>query len=300
MRAVVIREPGGPDVLEVKDVPKPEPARGEVRVRVRATAVNRADLLQRMGAYPAPPGSPKDIPGMEFAGEIDAIGPDVDALDGAPLTIGERVCGLVGGGSYAEFVVVHARTLARIPEGLSFTDAAALPEAFVTAYDAMVSQAHLASGDTVLISAVGSGVGTAGLQIAKALGARVIGTARTASKLEDAKKLGLDEGIVTRDGKFADDVLAETSGRGVDVVLELVGGAYVDEDLRCMALRGRIVLVGLVGVLLPLAGVVVVLAADPERPVVVGLLVAAALAGVVAVLAHWAVEARIDRSVLKA
>lgn len=247
MRAVVIREPGGPEVLELRDVPKPEPARGEVRVRVRATAVNRADLLQRMGGYAAPPGAPKDIPGLELAGEIDALGPDVDVLDGAALTIGERVCGLVGGGSYAEYVVTHARTLARIPDGLSFTDAAALPEAFTTAYDAMVSQARLASGDTVLVHAVGSGVGTAGLQIAKALGARVIGTARTASKLEEARKLGLDDGLLVSNGKFADAVLAKTSGRGVDVVLELVGGSYVAEDLLCAAMQARIVLVGLVG-----------------------------------------------------
>src|SRR5690348_8103831 len=183
MRAIVIREPGGPDVLEIRDVATPEPAKGEVRVRVRATAVNRADLLQRMGAYPAPPGSPKDIPGLEFSGEIDALGEGVEDLDGTKLARGDRVLGLTGGGAYAEFLVVNARTLARMPAGLSFTDAAALPEAFTTAYDAMVTQAELASGDTVLIHAVGSGVGTAGLQIAKALGARVMGTARTESKL---------------------------------------------------------------------------------------------------------------------
>lgn len=246
MRAIVIREPGGPEVLELKDVPTPEPGKGEVRVRVRATAVNRADLMQRMGMYPAPPGSPADIPGMEFAGEIDALGDGVFDLDGAPLAKGDRVLGLVGGGSYSEYVVAHARTLARMTPGMSFEEAAAIPEVFTTAYDALVTNAKMASGDAVLISAVGSGVGTAGVQIAKALGATVIGTARTESKLEGARDLGMDHGIVPKDGKFADAVLEKTNGRGVDVVLELAGGAYVAEDVLCAAPRGRIVVVGLV------------------------------------------------------
>ncbi|MEO8876201.1 MAG: NAD(P)H-quinone oxidoreductase [Polyangiaceae bacterium] len=247
MRAIVIREPGGPDVLELKDVPMPEPSHGEVRVRVCATAVNRADLLQRQGMYPAPPGSPIDIPGLEFAGEIDALGSGVEALDGIALTEGERVCGLAGGGCYAEYVLVHARTLARLPKNVSFTDGAALPEAFTTAYDAMVSQARLSSGETVLVHAAGSGVGTAAIQIAKAIGARVIGTARTASKLERCRELGMDDGVVVSNGKFADAVVEKTGGRGVDVVLELVGGDYVKEDLACTAEKGRIVLVGMMG-----------------------------------------------------
>ncbi len=247
MRAIVIREFGGPEVLELREVARPEPGHGEVRIRVHATAVNRADLLQRQGAYPAPPGSPKDIPGLEFAGEIDALGENVEPLDGAALQIGERVCGLAGGGTYAQYVIVHARTLARLPENTSYTDGAALPEAFTTAYDAMVSQAGLAAGETVLIHAVGSGVGTAATQIAKAMGARVIGTARTASKLERARELGMDEGIVTLDGKFSDAVLAKTNGLGVQVVIELVGGSYVQEDLACTAHRGKIILVGMMG-----------------------------------------------------
>jgi NADPH:quinone reductase-like Zn-dependent oxidoreductase len=163
MRAIVIREFGGPEVLELREVTTPEPSRGEVRVRVRATAVNRADLLQRMGLYPAPPGSPADIPGLEIAGEVDAVG------DGAvEFARGDRVFGIVGGGSYAEQVVVHSRTLARIPDGMSFADAAAVPEAFVTAWDAMVNQARLSAGEIVLVHAVGSGVGSAGLQLAQA------------------------------------------------------------------------------------------------------------------------------------
>ncbi len=239
MRAIVIREPGGPEVLELRELPTPTPTRGEVRVRIRATAVNRADLLQRMGAYPAPPDSPRDIPGLEYAGEIDCVG------EGTPgVNVGDRVFGLAGGGTYAEQLVVPAGTVAKIPDGVSFTDAAAIPEAFLTAYDAMVTQGGLAAGRTVLISAVGSGVGTAAVQIARAIGAVSIGTARTASKLERAKQLGLDEGIVAADGKFADAVM-KVCPRGVDVVLELVGGAYVAEDLACVGTLGRIVLVGL-------------------------------------------------------
>jgi putative PIG3 family NAD(P)H quinone oxidoreductase len=240
MRAIVIREPGGPEVLELRDVPTPEPSRGEVRVRVRGTAVNRADLLQRMGMYPAPPGSPRDIPGIEMAGEVDAVGDDV-----TELARGDRVFGILGGGGYAEYAVVHARTLARIPERMTFTDAAAVPEAFLTAWDAMVDQARLAAGETVLVHAAGSGVGTAALQIAKALAARSIGTVRTESKVAQLRSLGHGETIVVDGGSFADAVLARTQDRGVDVVVELVGGAYVAQDMRCLAPRGRIVVVGL-------------------------------------------------------
>jgi putative PIG3 family NAD(P)H quinone oxidoreductase len=240
MRAIVIAKPGGPEVLELRDVPTPEPSRGEVRVRVRATAVNRADLLQRMGLYPAPPGSPRDIPGLEIAGEVDAVGEDV--TDRKP---GDRVFGVVGGGAYAEYLTVHGRTLAPMPPGMSFTDAAAVPEAFVTAWDAMVDQAALGAGETVLVHAAGSGVGTAAIQIARAIGARSIGTARTADKLERARELGLDEGILVESGKFADEVKQRTGGRGVDVVVELVGGAYVPQDVACVATKGRIVVVGM-------------------------------------------------------
>lgn len=240
MKAIVIREPGGPEVLELRDVPAPEPKKGEVRVRVRATAVNRADLLQRMGAYPAPPDAPADIPGLELAGEVESVGEGV-----RDRKVGERVFGLVGGGAYAELVTAHERTLAPMPAGLSFEDAAAIPEAFLTAYDAMVLQARLAAGETVLVSAVGSGVGTAAVQIAKAIGARAIGTARTQDKLDRARSLGLSEGICVQNTVFSDAVLAKVTGSGVDVVLELVGGDYVAEDLKCLAPRGRLVLVGL-------------------------------------------------------
>jgi putative PIG3 family NAD(P)H quinone oxidoreductase len=240
MRAIVIAKPGGPEVLELRDVPTPEPSRGEVRVRIHATAVNRADLLQRMGVYPAPAGSPADIPGLELAGEVDALGADVTSL-----AVGDRVFGIVGGGAYAEYLTVHARALSRMPDGMSFTDGAAVPEAFLTAWDAMVTQGRLSAGETVLVHAAGSGVGTAAIQIAKAIGARSIGTARTADKLERARPLGLDVGIVADGAKFAAAVLEQTGGRGVDVVVELVGGAYVPQDLACLALQGRVVVVGM-------------------------------------------------------
>lgn len=207
-------------------------------MRVRATALNRADLLQRMGAYPAPPDAPPDIPGLEIAGEVDALGPGVERL-----AVGDRVFGLVGGGGYAEAVVSHERALARIPDGLSFEDAAAIPEAFITAHDAIVGQAGLAGGEALLVHAVGSGVGTAAVQLGRALGAFVVGTARTQDKLERARALGLDAGIVPTPA-FADEV-KHVVPDGAAVALELVGGAYLAEDVRAVRTLGRIVLVGL-------------------------------------------------------
>lgn len=242
MRAIVITKPGGPEVLELREVPTPEPSAREVRVRVRACAVNRADLLQRIGAYPAPPDAPADIPGLEIAGEVDAVGPGV--LD---LEKGHAVYGVVSGGAYAEQIVVPERTLARIPAGLDFVHAAAVPEAFLTAYDAAVVQGGLSAGATLLVHAVGSGVGTAAVQIARAVGARSVGTARHESKLERARELGLDHGLVPEPGpKFADRVRAVTGG-GADVALELVGGGYVPESLLSLGEKGTLVLVGLMG-----------------------------------------------------
>jgi NADPH2:quinone reductase len=240
VRAVAITQPGGPEVLAVVNRPSPEPSRGEVLVRVRATAVNRADLLQRAGMYPAPPGEPPDIPGLELAGEVVGLGANVERL-----AIGDRVFGLAGGGAYADEIVVHERAVAKIPAGLDFIQAAAIPEAFVTAHDAMVTQAGLRSGEAVLVHAVGSGVGTAAAQLGRAIGAFVIGTARTPDKLERARPLGVDVGIVPHDNKFADAVRAATGGAGAAVILELVGGAYLDEDIRAVERRGRIVLIGL-------------------------------------------------------
>ena len=239
MRAIVITKPGGPDVLALVERPAPEPARGEVRVRVRATAVNRADLLQRMGGYAAPADSPADIPGLEIAGEVEVVGPGSERF-----AVGDRVFGLVGGGGYAESIVSHERALARIPDGMSFEDAAAVVEAFVTAHDAIVTQAQLRSGEPLLVHAVGSGVGTAAAQLGRALGAYVIGTARTPDKLDRARSLGMDIGICVEGGRFAEAVRAAQPD-GAAVILELVGGGYLAEDLRCVQTLGRIALVGL-------------------------------------------------------
>lgn len=241
MQAVIITRSGGPEVLELKNVPLPLPGKGEVRVRVRATAVNRVDLLQRMGLYPAPVDAPQDIPGIEYAGEVDALGEGATAF--AP---GDRVFGLCGGGGYAEYLTIHARTVLRMPPELSFTSAAAIPEAFMTAYDALFAQMHLAPGETLLVHAAGSGVGTAAIQLAVRHGVRVIGTARTARKLEAAGALGMHEGIFLSEANFAREVLKLTGDAGVDAVLELVGGPYLAEDIECLAAGGRLILVGLV------------------------------------------------------
>ncbi len=240
MRAIVIRSPGGPEVLELRDVPDLEPAYGHVRIRVRLAGVNRADLIQRAGLYPAPPGVPADIPGLEYVGVVDAIGPGVIRFTG-----GERVYGIVGGGAYADYVVVHEREVALVPESLTDELAAAVPEAFVTAYDALVCRGHLQPGERVLVHAAGSGVGTAGIQIARALGCFVIGTSRTQDKLDRCRALGMDEGIVVTNATFADAVQTCTAGKGVDVVLDLVGGAYFPDTIAAAGQRARIVLVGL-------------------------------------------------------
>jgi putative PIG3 family NAD(P)H quinone oxidoreductase len=240
MRAVVVTKPGGPEVLQVREVPQPTPPPMHVRVRIAFAGVNRADLLQRMGMYPAPPGAPADVPGLEYAGVVDAVGEGVTRH-----RVGDRVFGLVGGGAYGENVVVHERETVATPSSITDEQAAAIPESFVTAYDALVVRGRLQPGERVLISAAGSGVGTAGVQIARALGCTVIGTSRTQDKLDRARSLGLDVAIVPDKGSFADRVLAETNGAGVDVVMELVGGPYMEENLRACAPRGRIVVVGL-------------------------------------------------------
>jgi putative PIG3 family NAD(P)H quinone oxidoreductase len=243
MRAAVITRPGGPDVLEIHERPTPVPGNREVLIRVRASALNRADLLQRQGQYPAPPGAPTDIPGMEFAGEVAALGPGV-----TNWREGDRVFGIVGGGGNAEYLVTDAWTLARVPSALSWTDAAAIPEAFITAHDAMVTQAGVRAGETVLIHAVGSGVGLASVQLARAWSATPYGTARTASKIERAREFGLADGVVVGDDVSVVVAAAErwTEGKGIDVTMDLVAGAYVAAEIQAAAKRGRIMLIGTV------------------------------------------------------
>jgi len=243
MRAIVITRPGGPEVLEMQERPTPIPRAGEILVRVHATAINRADLLQRQGLYPAPPGAPADIPGMEYAGEVAAVSAGV-----TPWKEGDRVFGITGGGAYAEFVTVDAETAARIPDRLDWKEAGAVPEAFITAHDALVVQARVQRGESVLIHAVGSGVGLAGTQVAAAWNARPFGTARTAEKVEKAKRYGLVDGLVIENDVEALVPACErwTGGKGIDVTLDLVGGDYLGASIRAAALRGRIMLVGTV------------------------------------------------------
>lgn len=242
MKAVVITKPGGVEVLELRNVDQPpEPTADRVLVRVFASALNRADIFQRMGKYPAPAGSPQDIPGLEFAGEVDSVGPEV--IQWRP---GDRVCGLCGGGAHAEFVTVPGSHLAAIPQNLSWEEAAAVPEVFITAHDALFTQAKLQPGETVLVHAAGSGVGTAAVQLIRAAGARSFGTSRSADKLERAKEFGLDESMVINDDPLVmvEKVKQWTRGVGIDVVLDLVGAEYFQASLRSMAYRGRMILVG--------------------------------------------------------
>jgi NADPH2:quinone reductase len=234
MRAVVHTTAGGPEVLAVQDVAAPEAGLGQILVRVRAAGLNRADLLQRRGAYPAPPGWPADIPGLEYAGEVEALGDGVTRWHP-----GDRVMGLVGGGAHAEYVVVHQDEALRVPDSLSFIEAAAVPESFLTGWDALVTRGRLQPAERVLLHAVGSGLGTAMIQLAKRLGATVLGTSRTAAKLEQARAEGMDAGIDTSTGSFREAVVPP-----VDVVIDVLGGPAFTDNLAVLAPRGRLVMLG--------------------------------------------------------
>ncbi len=243
MKAVYITEFGGNfDTLELREVPDPaEPKAGQVLVRVHAAGLNRADLLQARGLYPPPPGYSVNIPGLEFAGEIVSLGGGV-----SDWNIGDRVFGITAGEAQADYLTIDHRLLMRIPERLSYTEAAAIPEAFITAHDAVFAQAELKAGETLLIHAVGSGVGLAALQMAKNGGVTVIGTSRTRDKLEKCRELGLDAAIVVENiDQLAAAILNETDGRGADVILDLVGAAYFQQNLLSLAVKGRLMLVGL-------------------------------------------------------
>jgi NADPH:quinone reductase len=240
MRAVVITRAGGPEVLEVQDRPMSEPGLGQVRVKVHASALNRADLLQRQGNYPAPPGAPADIPGIEYAGEVESVGPSSTLWP-----VGSRVMGIIGGGAHAEYVCIHEREVLPMPRDLSFEEAAAIPEVFLTAYDALFRQLDVRLGERVLVHAIGSGVGTAALQLAWLAGVTVYGTSRSPSKLERAKGLGLVHAIDTSGGDWAARVEALAGTNGMHALMDLVGGDYLRDNLRVLAPRGRLVVVGL-------------------------------------------------------
>ena len=245
MQALVIVPSTDGGTLELRNVPDPVPGPSELLLRVRATALNRADLAQRRGAYPAPvkaSDSGLAIAGLEAAGEVVGMGSEV-----AGFTVGDRVMAMCAG-AYAELATVDYRLAVRIPDRLSWEAAAAVPVAYMTEHDALITNARLQAGESVLINAASSGVGVAAIQIAKSWGAKpVIGTSGVPQKLAALAELGLDVGINYRTENFADAVLAATYGRGVDVIIDHVGAPYLADNLRCMALRGRLVSVGRLG-----------------------------------------------------
>lgn len=234
MRAITYTGVGGVEVIALMEMPDPTPVANQIRVRVHAAGLNRADILQRRGAYPAPPGWPADIPGLEYAGQVESLGSGA-----TKWRIGDRVMGLVGGGAHAEYVVVHEDEAIPMPGGLSWPEAAAIPEAFLTAYDALVTRGRLSRGECVLIHAVASGVGTAAIQLAKAMGATVLGTSRTRSKLGPLSHLGLDVGIDTSARSFREQVPIP-----VHLILDVLGGPAFPDNLSILAPRGRLVMLG--------------------------------------------------------
>jgi putative PIG3 family NAD(P)H quinone oxidoreductase len=240
-KAIRIREPGGPEVLGVGEIDLPEPGPSQVLVEVAAAGLNRADCLQRRGFYPAPPGVPADVPGLEFAGVIESVGDAVSAWKP-----GDRVMGIVGGGSMATRVLTESAELMPVPNELSLEEAAAVPEVFLTAYDAIVLQGNLQAGQSVLLHAVASGVGTAGIQLASVIRATSIGTSRTADKLPRCTELGLNHAVLVEDGNFAEAVL-EAASNGVDVILDTIGAAYLAQNVKVIGKQGRIIVIGLMG-----------------------------------------------------
>jgi tumor protein p53-inducible protein 3 len=239
MRAIVVQ--GADQDLVIGDVPRPEVTPETVLIEVYATAVNRADLLQRRGFYPPPPGE-SDILGLEAAGVVAEVGAAV-----RNISAGDRVMCLLGGGGYAEYVAAPAGMLLPIPERLSFEEAAAIPEAFYTAYMTLVAEAALASGETVLIHAGGSGVGTAAIQLVRTRGARPMVTAGTDDKLERCRALGAEGTINYKSEDFAARARELTDGRGVDVILDCVGAGYLEANVGLLAAKGRLVIIGLMG-----------------------------------------------------
>lgn len=243
-RAVVIREAGGPEVLAIETRDSRAPGAFELAVQVHAAGLNRADLLQRRGLYPAPPWAPADIPGLEYAGVVAAVGVGVSRFE-----VGDRVMGIVAGGGMSEQLVVHEREALPVPAELSLEDAAAIPEAFLTAWDALFHLADLKMGQAALVHAVASGVGTAATQLIRATGARSVGTTRSEAKLERCKMFGLDHGVVVdaKTPRFAQQARQAFGGEGADVILDFVGAAYLAENLEALRSGGIVVVLGLMG-----------------------------------------------------
>jgi putative PIG3 family NAD(P)H quinone oxidoreductase len=240
MRAVVLRSHGGPEVLAIEEVEAPIPGRDEVVVGVAHTAINRADILQRMGLYPDPRNHPVEIPGLEYSGVITALGDDVTGW-----SIGDRVMGIESGGCYAEQVVTHARQALPVPASVDAADAAAIPEVFLTAWDALVVQGGLTSGRWALVHAGASGVGTAAIQIAKAIGARIAVTC-SAGKADACRELGADVVLERSPADWLGALRSDVPG-GVDVILDVIGGEETDRNLQAVRIDGTVVQVGLMG-----------------------------------------------------
>ncbi|AZS72923.1 NADPH:quinone oxidoreductase [Streptomyces lydicus] len=241
MRAITIPEPGGPEALVWADVPDPQPAEGEVLIEVAASAVNRADLLQRQGFYDPPPGS-SPYPGLECAGRISALGPGVHGW-----AVGDEVCALLAGGGYAEKVAVPAGQVLPVPAGVDLVTAAALPEVTCTVWSNVFMIAHLRPGETLLVHGGASGIGTMAIQLAKAVGARVAVTAGGPEKLARCAELGADILIDYREQDFVQELRKATDGTGADVILDIIGAKYLQRNIKALAVSGRLAVIGLQG-----------------------------------------------------
>jgi NADPH2:quinone reductase len=235
MRHINIVEPGGPEVLELADTETPEPGPADVLIKVAAAGVNRADIVQRYGFYPPPPGAPK-TPGLEVAGEIVALGANAGAWQ-----IGDRVCALLAGGGYAEYAVAAAAECLPVPESMSFEEAAGLAETVLTVWSNVIQRAGLKPGETFLVHGGSSGIGTTAIQLVSRYGCPVYATAGSAAKIQFCEQLGALRAINYREQDFVEELLTETEGRGVDVILDMVGGDYVDRNIQLAAVEGRIV-----------------------------------------------------------
>ncbi len=241
MKAVEISQPGAPEVLKLVERPVPEAGPGEVLIKVSAAGVNRPDVFQRKGAYPAPPGA-SDLPGLEVAGEIVAG----DAQKGG-FQVGDKVCALLAGGGYAEYCVAPVEQCLPIPAGLSEIEAAGLPETYFTVWSNVFDRGGLSAGETLLVHGGASGIGTTAVQLAKAMGHTVFATAGSDERARAVEQLGADLGINYRSQDFVEEVKKATDGRGVDVILDMVAGDYINRDIKCLADDGRIVIIALLG-----------------------------------------------------
>jgi NADPH2:quinone reductase len=241
MKTIEIAQPGGPEVLKPGERPVPVPAQGEVLIRVVAAGVNRPDVEQRKGTYPPPPGA-SDIPGLEIAGTVAALGPGADGLK-----VGDAVCALVSGGGYAEYCTAPVPQCLPVPQGLGMVEAAALPETFFTVWQNVFDRARLKGGETILIHGGSSGIGTTSIQMAKAMGARVLATAGTDEKCAACVKIGADRAFNYNTQDFVEATLAATNKKGADVILDMVGGKYFERNIAALAIEGRLSVIALLG-----------------------------------------------------